>query len=178
MEKKIDPMEYIDPLTFCQVKFDSICEVIEELCPKIFEEHSEKLSNKIYRKLEGINYYEETMNFLAGGFHGMEIISHPRLCYLRDEYGNICRKIFDGLVNCGMVRDDSQENFHDFLIGNSENSDLILIPRTDGIGGKPMTSFSLILTRKYFDLITKDRKSVLVIDKKLPEKVHFLLSEY
>ena len=113
------------------------------------------------------------VKFLEEGYQGMEIISHIKLCYLRDHFDEICGKIYEQLVKCDLVERDTEKNRGDFLGAVNNNPDLIFYIQSNGIGNNPPTSLSLVLTRPYLTTVNNGKNNVLVIHK-LPDKKHFL----
>ena len=133
-----------------------------------------RLLNRIYYEITQIDYREEMGKFLEDGYEGMEIISHPKLCYLKEKYlDDILRKLYDELIKQHFIKEDTEKNRLDFLVGNaSGNPDIIFAVHSDCIGGGPMTRIILNLTKPYRDKLTNG--NVLLIHRELPKGVHFL----
>lgn len=113
--------------------------------------------------------------FLKDGYQGMEIISHCKLCYLKDRYEVIWGAIYDELVKQHLIRIDTQENREAFLRGYTNDfGDLIFRVHSDGIGGNPMTKIILNLNKPYLEKTIEGKKAVLVIHRELPKGVNFL----
>lgn len=153
--------------------FERNVKIIKRIHHKSFDKSLDVLLERILYEITQIDYQKEMVKFLEEGYQGMEIISHPKLCYLKDHLDKILEKIYEQLVKCNMVKRDTEENRNNFLGTIMDNPDLIFYVQCDVYGVNALTSLSLILTNPYLTTIN-GKNNVLIIHKKLPDGVHFL----
>ena len=148
-------------------------EIIESTHKKGFDKSLDKLLERILYEITQIDYQEKMVKFLEDGYQGMEIVSHTKLCYLRDHFPDIYGKIYDQLVKCYLIERDTTKNRQDFLNMVRSNPEIVFYIQSNDLGNNPPTSFSLVLTTPYLTTVNNGKNNVLIINK-LPYGIHFL----
>ena len=95
----------------------------------------------------------------------MEIVSHTKLCYLRDHFPVIYGKIYDQLVKCCLIERDTTKNRQDFLNMVRSNPELVFYIQSNDLGNNPPTGLSLVLTKPYLTTVNNGKNNVLIINK-------------
>ena len=159
--------------------FEERYKELDEIIPKEFDDSLEELLQEIYSEIKNIDYWSELKQSTKEGFQGFEIINHPKLCYLKNQCNNICKKIFEELVSCSLVKEHSETNLHDFIVSNKRNDDIILFLSSDGSSGV-LSSIRLVFCDKLLKRTTEGRNNLdlLIIHKKLPEGVNYVSRKY
>ena len=154
-------------------KFKVNIKIIESTHKKSFDKSLDILLKRILYEITQIDYQEKMVKFLEEGYQGIEIVSHIKLCYLRDHFPMIYEKIYDQLVKCDLIKRDTTKNRQDFLNIVRSNPELVFYIQSNDLGNNPPTSFSLVLTKPYLTTVNNGKNNVLIINK-LPYGTHFL----